>query len=98
MTAPSAAAERTPESTPWGLVVLLGSLTAMGPVAIDMYLPSLPAIAAGLHASAGDAPATVSAFLARIAVGTLFHSPASGPLRRRAPDPPCTARHLPTSR
>ena len=49
-------------------MILLGSLTAMGPVAIDMYLPSLPAIGAGLHASAGEAQATVSAFLAGMAV------------------------------
>jgi DHA1 family bicyclomycin/chloramphenicol resistance-like MFS transporter len=78
--------ERTPpERTPWGLVVLLGSLTAMGPVAIDMYLPSLPAIAAGLHASAGEAQATVSAFLAGMAVGQLFYGPASDRVGRRPP-------------
>ena len=71
--------------TPWGLVVLLGSLTAMGPVAIDMYLPSLPAIAAGLHASAGEAQATVSAFLAGMGVGQLFYGPASDRLGRRPP-------------
>ena len=66
-------------------MVLLGSLTAMGPVAIDMYLPSLPAIAVGLHASAGEAQATVSAFLAGMAVGQLFYGPASDRLGRRPP-------------
>jgi len=79
------AAELPPERTPWGLVILLGSLTAMGPVAIDMYLPSLPAIAAGLRASPGEAQATVSAFLAGMAVGQLFYGPASDRLGRRAP-------------
>jgi len=73
------------DRTPWGLVILLGSLTAMGPVAIDMYLPSLPAIGAGLHASAGEAQATVSAFLAGMAVGQLFYGPASDRLGRRSP-------------
>jgi len=77
--------ERPPERTPWGLVILLGALTAMGPVAIDMYLPSLPAIAAGLSASPGEAQATVSAFLAGMAVGQLFYGPASDRLGRRAP-------------
>jgi DHA1 family bicyclomycin/chloramphenicol resistance-like MFS transporter len=73
------------DRTPWGLVILLGSLTAMGPLAIDMYLPSLPAIAAGLHASAGEAQATVSAFLAGMAIGQLFYGPASDRLGRRPP-------------
>ncbi|HEV7386931.1 MAG TPA: multidrug effflux MFS transporter [Phenylobacterium sp.] len=71
--------------TPWGLVILLGALTAMGPVAIDMYLPSLPAIGAGLHATAGETQATVSAFLAGMAVGQLFYGPASDRLGRRPP-------------
>jgi DHA1 family bicyclomycin/chloramphenicol resistance-like MFS transporter len=74
-----------PERTPWGLVVLLGSLTAMGPLAIDMYLPSLPAIGADLHASAGQTQSTVSAFLAGMGIGQLFYGPASDRLGRRAP-------------
>jgi len=31
--------------------VVLGLLSAVGPFAIDMYLPALPAIAADLHAT-----------------------------------------------
>jgi DHA1 family bicyclomycin/chloramphenicol resistance-like MFS transporter len=78
-------AETEPARTPWGLVVLLGSLTAMGPVAIDMYLPSLPSIAGSLRASPGEAQATVSAFLLGMAVGQLFYGPASDRLGRRPP-------------
>ncbi|MBX3483776.1 multidrug effflux MFS transporter [Phenylobacterium sp.] len=74
-----------PPPTPWGLVVLLGSLTAMGPLAIDMYLPSLPAIAAGLRADPAEAQATVAAFLAGMAVGQPFYGPWSDRIGRRVP-------------
>jgi MFS transporter, DHA1 family, multidrug resistance protein len=78
-------AQLPPERTPWGLVILLGALTAMGPLAIDMYLPSLPSIGASLHASASETQATVSAFLAGMALGQLFYGPASDRLGRRPP-------------
>ena len=72
-------------ATPWGLVILLGSLTAMGPLAIDMYLASLPAIGRSLHASPAQTQGTVAAFLAGMAIGQVFYGPASDRLGRRAP-------------
>ena len=39
---------------PW-LPVLLGVLTAVGPVSTDMYLPAFPAMEHSLHAVAGSA-------------------------------------------
>ncbi|RAK66492.1 Bcr/CflA family drug resistance efflux transporter [Phenylobacterium kunshanense] len=67
------------------MVVLLGSLTAMGPLAIDMYLPSLPAIGADLRASSAATQSTVAAFLAGMAIGQVFYGPASDRLGRRGP-------------
>jgi DHA1 family bicyclomycin/chloramphenicol resistance-like MFS transporter len=72
-------------ATPWGLVILLGSLTALGPLSIDMYLPSLPAIGVSLHAAAGQAQVTMAAFLAGMAAGQFLYGPASDRLGRRAP-------------
>ncbi len=77
--------DTAPPRMPWGLVILLGALTGMGPVAIDMYLPSLPAIGTDLGASASQTQATVSAFLAGMAVGQVFYGPASDRLGRKPP-------------
>ena len=50
-------------------VVILGGLTAMGPLAIDMYLPALPAIARDLHATPGLVQVSLAAYFIGIAGG-----------------------------
>src|SRR5437763_9488560 len=81
----SAAMTETTQKTPWGLMTLLGALTALGPLAIDMYLPSLPAIGADLHASAAQTQSTVATFLAGMAFGQLLYGPASDRFGRKPP-------------
>ncbi|MCA3724460.1 MAG: multidrug effflux MFS transporter [Phenylobacterium sp.] len=85
MTGGAADGAARPSGTGWGLVVLLGALTAFAPMGIDMYLPSLPAIGADLGVSGAYTQVTVSAFLAGMAIGQFFYGPASDRLGRRGP-------------
>ena len=71
--------------TPWGLVVLLGALTAFAPMSIDMYLPSLPTLVLDLNTTAERGQATLAAFFAGLALGQLLYGPASDRWGRRWP-------------
>jgi DHA1 family bicyclomycin/chloramphenicol resistance-like MFS transporter len=64
---------------------MLGSLTAFGPMAIDMYLPAMPAIAADLHTDPASAQQTMSVFLIGMALGQLLYGPISDRVGRRPP-------------
>ena len=66
-----------------GLVLLLGALVAFGPLAIDLYLPALPAIAAGLAATPEAVQLSVTVFLAGFSFGMLFYGPISDRYGRR---------------
>ena len=76
---------RLTEKAPFALVLLLGSLTALGPLAIDMYLPSLPAISKSLHATSGEVGVTLAAFFAGLGIGQLVCGPLSDRVGRRMP-------------
>lgn len=66
-----------------GEILLLGSLTAFGAVTIDLYLPTLPAIARTYAVPAPAVQLTLSVFFAGMALGQLFHGPASDRWGRR---------------
>ena len=67
------------------LVVVLGALSAFGPLSIDMYLPGLPSMSRDLSAPASAAQLTVTACLVGLGVGQLFAGPISDALGRRRP-------------
>ncbi|MFD1705724.1 multidrug effflux MFS transporter [Siminovitchia sediminis] len=65
--------------------VLLGSLTAFGPLSIDMYLPALPELASGYGASASLSQLSITSFLIGMAAGQIIMGPMSDTLGRKKP-------------
>ncbi|KLV07136.1 multidrug transporter [Photobacterium aquae] len=57
------------------LIIILGAIGALTPLAIDMYLPAMPTIARDLMVSPGLVQATLTAYTAGFAVGQLLHGP-----------------------
>lgn len=66
-----------------GLIALLGLLSAVGPLSIDMYLPSLPSIASDLGAHSAVVQQSVSAFFLGLAAGQIAYGPLSDRFGRR---------------
>ena len=67
------------------VALVLGLLQAIGPFAIDMYLPALPSIGASLGASAGAVQASLMAFFISLGLGQMVYGPASDMLGRKPP-------------
>jgi DHA1 family bicyclomycin/chloramphenicol resistance-like MFS transporter len=67
------------------VALVLGLLSAIGPFAIDMYLPALPSIGASLGASAGAVQASLMAFFISLGLGQMLYGPASDMLGRKPP-------------
>lgn len=65
------------------IVLTLASLSAITPLAIDMYLPSFPAIALDLHTSISNVEFSLSLFFFGMAMGQLFGGPISDAYGRR---------------
>ncbi|KRL57415.1 multidrug effflux MFS transporter [Furfurilactobacillus rossiae] len=67
------------------LTLLLGTLSAFGPLSLDMYLPALPQLQASFHTSSAAVQASISACLIGMAVGQLIIGPWSDRVGRRKP-------------
>ncbi|MFC9533834.1 multidrug effflux MFS transporter [Streptomyces sp. NPDC056975] len=91
-------AERIPEAPPVAsptltarrrtgflVTLVLGGLTAVPPLSMDMYLPALPEVTGALHTSAATAQLTLTACLTGMALGQLAVGPMSDKCGRRRP-------------
>lgn len=67
------------------IALILGLLSAIGPFAIDMYLPALPAIGSSLGAPVGQVQWTLMAFFLSLGVGQLLYGPVSDMVGRKPP-------------
>ncbi|MFF1353025.1 multidrug effflux MFS transporter [Streptomyces sp. NPDC058297] len=96
--APAREAQRIPEAPPVAgptltarrrtgflVTLVLGGLTAVPPLSMDMYLPALPEVTGALHTSAATAQLTLTACLTGMALGQLAVGPMSDKWGRRRP-------------
>lgn len=65
--------------------IVLGLLSAVGPFAIDMYLPAMPAIGTDLRADPGAVQFSVIAFFLAVGLCQIIYGPMSDMFGRRRP-------------
>ncbi len=66
-----------------GLIVILGLLSMLMPLAIDMYLPAMPLIAHEFGVTPGSVQMTLSAYVLGFSIGQLFYGPLADSLGRK---------------
>ncbi|GAB3630471.1 Bicyclomycin resistance protein [Pandoraea terrae] len=66
-------------------VFILGILSAIGSLSIDMYLPALPSIARELNTNASAVQLTLASFFIGLGVGQLVHGPLADRFGRKRP-------------
>ncbi len=67
------------------LILVLGSLTALGPFSIDMYLPAFPKMAEGLGTTVPQVAMSLSSYFVGLAAGQLFYGPFLDRFGRKPP-------------
>ncbi|TYP69583.1 multidrug effflux MFS transporter [Paenibacillus methanolicus] len=67
------------------MAIILGSLSAFGPLSLDMYLPALPALADDLRTTASLAQLSLTACMLGLSLGQLLAGPLSDVRGRRGP-------------
>lgn len=67
------------------LVIFLGMLTAITPLATDLYLPALPIMPGELNTTASNIQMTIGVMTFGVAIGQLFGGPISDTMGRKLP-------------
>lgn len=67
------------------LILILGSLTALGPFSIDMYLPGFSGIAKDLHTTVAKVSMSLSSYFVGISAGQLLYGPLLDRYGRKKP-------------
>ncbi|HYE55483.1 MAG TPA: multidrug effflux MFS transporter [Chitinophagaceae bacterium] len=67
------------------LILILGLLTAIGPLSIDMYLPAFPEIATGLGTDVSRVMLSLSSFFIGISAGQFIYGPLLERFGRKKP-------------
>src|SRR6187549_2346353 len=67
------------------LILILGLLTAIGPLSIDMYLPAFPEIARNLHTDVSKVMLSLSSFFIGISFGQFIYGPLLERFGRKRP-------------
>jgi len=67
------------------ILLILGALSAFGPLAIDMYLPSFPALARQFASDVERVQLSLAAYFIGLAIGQLVYGPLADRFGRRKP-------------
>ena len=65
--------------------LILGLLSAVGPFAIDMYLPAMPQIESDLNTSVAATQLTLTAYFLTFGIAQLFYGPWADAVGRKTP-------------
>lgn len=77
--------EELQTKVPFSMVIFLGLLTAITPLATDLYLPALPIMPSELNTSASNIQMTIGIMTIGLAIGNLIGGPISDMFGRKMP-------------
>jgi len=67
------------------IILILGLLSAFGPLTIDMYLPALPRIAEDFGVELSQVQLSLASYFVGLAIGQIFYGPITDALGRKKP-------------